>query len=72
MDITDALRPGSNRLEIEVMSGRRNLLGPLHLTDKYPPWTGPGQFVSSGDQWTDEYLSVPYGLMEAPVLSVRK
>jgi hypothetical protein len=71
MDITDALRPGSNRLEIEVMSGRRNLLGPLHLTDKYPPWTGPGQFVSSGDQWTDEYLSVPYGLMEAPVLSVR-
>jgi hypothetical protein len=72
IDITDALRPGSNRLEIEVMSGRRNLLGPLHLTEKYPPWTGPGQFVSSGDQWTDEYLSVPYGLMEAPVLSVRK
>lgn len=72
LDITDALSNGSNYLEIEVMSSRRNLLGPLHLTEKYPTWTGPGQFVTGGDQWTDEYVSVPYGLMESPVLSVRK
>jgi len=72
VDITDALKPGRNLLEIEVMSSRRNLLGPLHLTEKYPNWTGPGQFVTSGDQWTDDYVSVPYGLMEAPVLSVRE
>ena len=72
IDITDALRPGSNRLEIEVMSSRRNLLGPLHLTEKYPPWTGSGQFYTTGDQWTDDYVSIPYGLMEAPVLSVRE
>ena len=72
MDVTDALKPGSNRLEIEVMSSRRNLLGPLHLTEKYPPWTGSAQFYTTGDQWTDDYISVSYGLMEAPVLSVRK
>jgi hypothetical protein len=72
VDITETLRPGNNRLEIEVMSSRRNLLGPLHLKEKYPPWTGPGQFVTSGDQWIDEYVSVPYGLMKAPVLSVRE
>jgi hypothetical protein len=72
VDLTDALKPGKNLLEIEVMSSRRNLLGPLHYTVKYPPWTGPGQFVTSGDQWTDEYVSVPYGLMEAPVLSFRE
>ena len=72
MDITDALKSGSNHLEIEVMSSRRNLLGPLHLTEKYPPWTGSGQFYSTGDQWTDEYVSLPYGLMESPVLSIRE
>jgi hypothetical protein len=72
VDITDALRPGDNRLEIEVMSSRRNLLGPLHLTEKYPPWTGSGQFYTTGDQWTDDYVSIPYGLMESPVLSVRE
>jgi len=72
VDLTDELKPGKNRLEIEIMSSRRNLLGPLHLSIKYPPWTGPGQFVTTGDQWTDEYVSVPYGLMEPPVLSVRE
>ncbi len=71
IDVTDALKPGSNRLEIEVMSSRRNLLGPLHLTEKYPTWTGSGQFYTTGDQWTDDYVSVPYGLMESPVLSIR-
>ncbi|MGQ9609695.1 MAG: glycosyl hydrolase [bacterium] len=72
LDITTGIKPGKNRLEIEVMSSRRNLLGPLHLTEKYPAWTGPGEFVSTGDRWTDNYVSVPYGLMEAPVLSTRK
>jgi len=71
IDITDALKPGENRLEIEVMSSRRNLLGPLHFTEKYPSWTGSAQFYTTGDQWTDDYVSVPYGLMEAPVLSTR-
>jgi len=72
LDITDALKDGGNRLELEVMSSRRNLLGPLHLTEKYPTWTGPGQFVTDGDQWTDDYVSVPYGLMGSPALSVRE
>jgi len=72
LDITDAVKSGANHLEIEVMSSRRNLLGPLHLTDKYPPWTGSGQFTSGGEQWTDEYMSIPYGMMESPVLSVRE
>ncbi|NLF39216.1 hypothetical protein GX586_07210 [bacterium] len=70
-DVTDALTPGANKLEIEIVSSRRNLLGPLHLTEKYPVWTGPGQFRSDGEQWTDEYVALPYGLMAAPVLSYR-
>jgi hypothetical protein len=71
IEVTNALKPGLNRLEIEVVSSRRNILGPLHLTEKYPVWTGSGQFETTGKQWTDGYVKLPYGLMEAPVLSFR-
>jgi hypothetical protein len=73
LDITDAVRNGANTLAIEVVSSRRNLLGPLHHLPKYPRWTGPWQFTTSdkGKDWTDRYVAVPYGLLDAPVLSVR-
>jgi hypothetical protein len=72
VEITGALREGINRLEIEVVGSRRNLLGPLHLTEKYPIWTGSGSFITEGNDWTDEYVLLPYGLFESPVLSYRK
>jgi len=71
VDITDALRSGANTLAIEIVSSRRNLLGPLHLSDVYPTWTGPGEFVLTDKRWTDKYVSVPYGLMKPPVIAVR-
>jgi len=54
-----------------VTSSRRNLLGPLHQVEKYPVWTGPDSFVTTGEHWTDDYVQLPYGLMENPILSVR-
>jgi len=72
VDVTQTLKEGRNRLEIEIVSSRRNLLGPLHLAQKYPPWTGPGQFETQGDEWTDDYVAVPYGLLAPPILSYRK
>lgn len=72
VDATDYIRDGNNSLEIEIVGTRRNLLGPLHLTNKYPIWTGPEQFISEGAEWTDEYISLPYGLMEPPILSFRQ
>jgi hypothetical protein len=71
VDITDALADGRNRLEIEIVSSRRNLLGPLHLKEKLPGWTGSGQFVAGGEDVTAKYVSLPYGLMAPPVLSIR-
>ncbi len=73
LDITEAVRDGANTLAIEVVSSRRNLLGPLHHLPKYPQWTGPWQFITSakGKDWSDRHLAVPYGLLAAPVLSVR-
>jgi hypothetical protein len=70
--ITSAMEPGSNEVAIEMVASRRNLLGPLHLSDRYPTWTGAGQFKTSGDEWTDDYVKLPYGLMEPPVISVEE
>jgi len=74
LDISDAVRDGANTLAIEVVSSRRNLLGPLHHLPHYPQWTGPSQFITAdkGANWSDRYQAVPYGLLDAPVLSVRR
>lgn len=70
IDITDFVVKGKNTIGLEVVGTRRNLLGPLHLNVKYPNWTGPWQFKQQED-WTDEYVRFPYGLMGKPSLSVR-
>ena len=71
IDISDFVVKGRNKVEIEVVSTRRNLLGPLHLNEKYPNWTGPWQFKQP-ENWTDEYVRFPYGLMGEPSVLVRK
>ncbi len=71
VDVTDFVEDGKLELRIEVIGHRRNSHGPLHLTDRHPRWTGPGQFVSSGDQWTDDYILCPCGLSQPPVLDIR-
>jgi hypothetical protein len=70
-DLTTDLRPGRNRLQVQVVSSRRNLLGPLHQKEVYPLWTGPDAFITEGKNWTEDYVSVPYGLMAAPVLRIK-
>ncbi|NIA21386.1 MAG: hypothetical protein GWP05_05330 [Anaerolineaceae bacterium] len=58
-------------LGIEVLGHRRNSHGPLHLNEKWPSWTGSGQFVDR-DNWYEGYQLVPCGLMAPPELVVRK
>ncbi|HOK05245.1 MAG TPA: glycosyl hydrolase [Victivallales bacterium] len=65
LEITNFLNKGSNTINIEIVSTRRNLLGPLHNTIKYPRWTGPWDF-RKGETWTDEYVRLPYGLFSKP------
>jgi len=72
IDLTDFLDGEAVELVIEVMGHRRNSHGPLHLSEKWPEWTGPGQFVTEHDEWTDAYQLVPCGLKKAPRLIVRR
>ncbi len=67
-DITRALHEGANTVEIEVVGGRKNILGPLHT-----PWrmgTGPHSFSPDHPEWTFEYHLTDHGLMEPVVVEV--
>ena len=72
VDITDLVSGGAADLTIEVLGHRRNSHGPLHLSEKWPTWTGPAQYVTSDKEWTNGYQLVPCGLMVPPRLVVRK
>jgi hypothetical protein len=73
IDITDFIKgKEKSNLIIEILGHRRNSHGPLHYFEKWPVWTGPGQFVSEGEQWTDEYQIVPCGLMKNPEILIKK
>ncbi|HBC89427.1 MAG TPA: hypothetical protein DCZ94_21020 [Lentisphaeria bacterium] len=71
IDITNFIVKGKNRIEVEVVGTRRNLLGPLHHNVKYPNWTGPWEFKKE-EAWTNDYVRFPYGLMGEPTVSVRE
>jgi len=72
VDVTDYLDGDKTKLGIEVIGHRRNSHGPLHLNVRQPKSIVPGQFVTSGKEWTDKYHLVPCGLMEAPRLIERR
>ncbi len=59
-------------LQVEVVGHRRNSHGPFHFHEKWPDWTGPWQFIATGDAWTDEHQLVPCGLMAPPRLVLRQ
>ena len=72
VELTRFARGGELDLSIEVVGHRRNSHGPLHM--KRNPkrgWIGPAQFVTTGADWTEEYLLEPVGLLAAPVLRVK-
>ena len=74
VDITECLPEGTSEADvrIEVVGHRRNSHGPLHHAKKWPAWTGPAEFVTTGADWIDEYQLVPCGMMKPPVVLTRK
>jgi hypothetical protein len=83
VDITDFVTGESATLGIEVIGHRRNSHGPLHTLPRDVAWFGPGEFRPKPfdrkatytrrlSYWTDDYVTVPAGLMEAPRLVTRR
>jgi hypothetical protein len=76
INITNYIKNGKNKIELEVVSSLRNLLGPHHNKlikggTKDWNWVGPGSF-SDKYRWTDRYNFVPYGITGDVRLSVWK
>ena len=67
-EITTQLQPGKNRVAIEILNSRRNSHGPFHFSEKWPVWTGPGEFQLD----CGKLQLVPGGLIQPPVLEFRK
>ena len=62
-DLTAALNPGTNHIELVVLGSLQNTFGPLHnkkfLTGN-DWWVGPDAFADK-KSWMDAYFHAPYG-----------
>ncbi len=60
-DITEAYRQNAP-IDVTVEGVRTNVFGPLHEVAKPAGHCGPGNFVTGGENWTDNYSLLPSGL----------
>ena len=57
-----------NLQEMEVVLTARNTFGPLHQIPKKSMAYGPGNFMTEGEEWSDDYQLYEQGLLESPVI----
>lgn len=60
-DVTEAYRKGLP-ISVTIVGTRTNVFGPLHEVAKPAGACGPGNFVTGGDQWTDNYSLLRSGV----------
>ncbi len=70
-DITEAYRAGAP-IDVTVEGVRTNVFGPLHEVAKPAGHCGPGNFVTGGDNWTDNYSLLPSGLRGIAIKAQKK
>jgi hypothetical protein len=63
VDLTTYLKPGVNRLDIEVMGSPRNMFGPFHDAEGHADTTSWSSFRKEGSSYTPGYVVHPYGLL---------
>ncbi|MGO4109066.1 glycosyl hydrolase [Paenibacillus sp. YAF4_2] len=63
LDISGLLLNGVNHIDIEVAGSPRNVLGPLHQAGTHYTWKEWWDYRRTGDEYTPDYITVPYGLM---------
>ena len=61
--------PQAGRIALEVVLTRRNTFGPLHQIPLRAAGYGPGNFVTRGADFSEDYMLYPAGLLLPPVLS---
>lgn len=51
---------------IQIILTRRNTFGPLHQLPAVVESYAPNNFMTTGEDWSDGYVLLPYGLMKGP------
>ena len=72
VDITDYLDNDKNELTVEVFGHCRNSHGPLHWANRNPHFVTPWDFITRDNEWTDDYILAPCGLICPPVLHIKE
>ena len=60
-DVTEAFRQNAP-IDVTVVGTRRNVFGPLHEYPAVAGGCGPGNFVTEGEWWTENYSLISSGL----------
>jgi hypothetical protein len=68
LDISHLIEMGMNEFKVEIFASRRNSHGPLYGYERWPLKTGSAQFYENAQ----EYNFVQYGLLQSPVIEIRK
>lgn len=72
VDIREYLRPGENKLNIELVGSPRNMLGPFHSKEAHPLTTDDACFSPNEGEYEKNYQCTPYGLMKRPLIQIIK
>ena len=59
-DVTEAVKAGQS-IDLCVVGTRKNVFGPLHQLPAIAGACGPGNFVTGGAAWTDQYVLIDSG-----------
>lgn len=59
----------TNLTAIEIILTRRNTFGPLHQIPKKAAAYGPFNFLTTGQEWTDDYQLYEQGLLHQPKIT---
>ncbi|MGN7355834.1 glycosyl hydrolase [Paenibacillus sp. SAF-054] len=61
-----------SRLEFDLVLTRRNTFGPLHQLPLLATSYGPGNWTTEGEEFSEEFVLLPSGLLDPPRLVKKK
>ena len=57
------LTKGEHQITVRLFGNRYNGFGMLHNANQKTKWVGPKAYRTTGEEWTDEYMIRPVGIM---------
>ena len=62
----------SGSLDLVIFGNRSNTFGAVHRVCEGNNWLGPDSWRTSGDEWSESYQLIPFGILSAPVIQAEE